>query len=157
MCWKEKRYSKQGPLLVSAAWSLITLCFSIYAPVRLNFIQVARDDMFTPSVSRLHSFSPLGPGTHSLLLLMPLGILLYLENINMSFRTWVTVVSLKSGHWSPNPGQVLLLYAPSGFPYMDRSQHAAHCMLQLLVYFNVSPDEILENRDHVLFSFLASG
>lgn len=42
MCWKEKKYSKQGPLPTSPAWSLITVCFSISAPVRLNFTQVAK-------------------------------------------------------------------------------------------------------------------
>lgn len=38
-----------------------------------------------------------------------------LENISMSFRTWVGIVCLKSGHSSPHLCQVLLLSAPSGF------------------------------------------
>lgn len=42
MCWKEKKYSKQGPLPISPAWSLITVCFSVSAPVRLDFTQVAK-------------------------------------------------------------------------------------------------------------------
>lgn len=42
MCWKEKKYSKQGPLPISPAWSLITVYFAVSAPVRLNFTQVAK-------------------------------------------------------------------------------------------------------------------
>lgn len=42
MCWKDKRDRKQGPLPASAAWSLITLYFSVSAAGRSNSSQVAR-------------------------------------------------------------------------------------------------------------------
>lgn len=115
--WKEKRYSKQGPLLIFTAWSLITSCFSVYAPARWNFSQVTKDDVFTHSVSHLHCFSTLGSlhavsGTPNAFMNLPV---LRKYCIDLSFTTCVTVVCLKSGHSFPNLCQVLLLYASGCF------------------------------------------
>lgn len=116
MFWEEKRYSNQGPLLIFAAWSLITSCVSVYAPARWNFSQVTKD-VFTHSVSYLHCFSTLGSvhplsGTPNAFM----NLTVFRKYcIDLSFTTCVTVVSLKSGHSFPNLCQVLLLHAPGCF------------------------------------------
>lgn len=106
VCWREKGYSKQGTLLIPPAWSLITSDFSVSAPVRLNFI--AR---WTYSLVffLVHVLSHLWVLAHAPPAVPNASrILLYLENVNMSFRTQIlTVAPLERGCYPPNLCQVL--------------------------------------------------
>lgn len=62
MCWKEKGYSKPGPLLMSPAWPLITSYFCLCSS-KIEFHSGCLVDISTHSVSCSHGFLPLGPCT----------------------------------------------------------------------------------------------